>query len=173
MRSTSSHGKLTLGELALLSVMAALIFASKIALAALPNIHLVGVLLVLCAIHFGGKAFYTVAVYVMLEGLVFGFGDWWFAYLYTWPLLVLLALPLRKSKSWLLYALLTGVFGLVFGALCALVKIVLFGWQTALTWWLAGIPYDLIHAGSNFVLTLILLPPLDKLFEKLTPKLRK
>ncbi len=172
MRSTSSHGKLNLRELSVLSLMAAVIFASKVAMAALPNIHLVAGLLVLTAITFGWKSLYTVFVYVMLEGLVFGFGTWWFAYVYTWPLLVVLTMAIRKIHSYVLYALLTGVFGILFGLLCLPAHLFLVGLKGAFSWWLAGVPYDLIHGVSNLVLTLILFPPLDKLLGKLKNRLR-
>ncbi len=172
MNSTSSHGKLNLRELSVLALMAALIFASKVAMAALPNIHLVAVLLILTAITFGWKSLYTVFVYVMLEGLVFGFGTWWFAYVYVWPLLVVLAIALRKAHSYILYTLLAGVFGILFGALCLPAHLVMLGWKGAFNWWLAGVPYDLIHGVSNLVLTLILLPPMDKLLNKLKARLR-
>lgn len=168
----SSPGKLSLRELSVLSLMAALIFASKVAMAALPNIHLVAVLLVLTTLTFGWKSLYTVFVYVLLEGLVFGFATWWFAYLYVWPLLVVLTMALRKAQSNILYALLTGVFGILFGVLCLPAHLFLVGWKGAFSWWLAGVPYDLIHGVSNFVLTLVLLPPLVKLLGKLKGRLR-
>lgn len=171
MRSTSSPGKISLRELALLSLMAALIFASKVVMAALPNVHLVAVLLILCAVTFGWKSLYTVFVYVMLEGLVFGFGTWWFAYLYIWPLLVVLTMLLRPTNSYVLYAILAGVFGLMFGALCGIINLFILGVQGTVTWWLSGIIFDMVHGVSNFVLTLILLPPLDKLVRKLKRRL--
>ena len=37
----------------------------------------------------------------------------------------------------------------------------------AFTWWLSGIPYDVIHCVSNAVLVFALLPPLRKLLETL------
>lgn len=169
----SSHGKLNLRELSVLALMAALIFASKVAMAALPNIHLVAVLLILTTITFGWKSLYTVFVYVLLEGLVFGFGTWWFAYVYVWPLLVVLTMAIRKLNSYVLYALLAGVFGIAFGALCLPAHLYLLGREGALSWWLAGVPYDLIHGAANLVFTLVLLPPLDKLLTRLRARLHK
>ena len=40
------------------------------------------------------------------------------------------------------------------------------GWQMALSWWISGIPYDVIHCVSNTVLTFVLLPPLRDLLER-------
>ena len=44
------------------------------------------------------------------------------------------------------------------------------GWETAFALWVAGIPYDLIHCGSNFVLTLLLYKPLYKVFRHYLPE---
>jgi len=38
----------------------------------------------------------------------------------------------------------------------------------AVTWWFAGIPYDIIHCVSNFFVTLILFKPLCKIMSKVT-----
>ena len=51
-RSTSV-GKITLRELTLLALLAALMLATQVAMASLPNIHLVGVLVILSALLFG------------------------------------------------------------------------------------------------------------------------
>lgn len=164
MTSTSSHGKLR--DLIALALLAAIAFACKIALSALPNIHLTAVILLLCVIMFGWRAVYAAAVYILLEGLVYGFGIWWIGYLICWPVLVALGLAVRKANSFVLYAVVGAISGFTFGALCAVPYIVLSGWRFAFAWWLAGIPYDLIHGVSNFVLCLLLLKPLSKLLQK-------
>ena len=118
MRSSSqSAGKLSVRELALLPLMGALIFGCKEALYALPNINVNAVLIILCAIFFGWKGMFSVGIYVMLEGLVNGFHIWWFGYLYTWPLLVAICMVFRKNDSAFVWAVIAGVFGLVFGPL--------------------------------------------------------
>ena len=101
----------------MLALMAALIFASKVALASLPNININSVLIILTVVFFGWKALYTVYVYVLLEGLFFGFSVWWYGYLYVWAVLVAAAMLLRKNDSALIWAAVAGVFGLVFGPL--------------------------------------------------------
>ncbi|MDE6281108.1 MAG: hypothetical protein K2M15_04865 [Oscillospiraceae bacterium] len=37
----------------------------------------------------------------------------------------------------------------------------------ALSWWLAGIPWDLLHGAANFAIALVLFRPLRKLLTKL------
>ena len=55
LRSMSA-GNQKLRELITLALLAALMFATQVALAALPNIHLVAVIVILAAMLFGWKA---------------------------------------------------------------------------------------------------------------------
>ena len=148
--------------------MAALIFASKVALAALPNINLNSLLIILTVVFFGWKSLYTVYVYVMLEGLVFGFSIWWFGYLYVWAILVVVAMLFRKNDSAVIWAVIAGLYGLVFGPLMYLEYFAINGgWEMFFTMWVSGIPYDLAHCGGNLVFTLVLYRPLHKVMERL------
>ena len=157
---------LHLRELLGLSLMAALMFGAKVALSFLPNVHLGALFLIAATLRFGPKALYTAFIYVMLEGLVYGFGLWWISYLYIWPLLVLLALPLRKTKSYFVLSVLGALHGYLFGALCAIPVGVISGLAAGFSYWIAGIPFDLIHGTSNFILCIVLLRPLDRLTQR-------
>ena len=172
MRSSSTPaGKFSAKELCVLSLMAALIFASKVALAALPNINLNSLLIILTVVFFGWKSLYTVYVYVMLEGLVFGFSIWWFGYLYVWAILVVVAMLLRKNDSAVIWAVIAGLYGLIFGPLMYLEYFAINGgWEMFFAMWVSGIPYDLAHCGGNFVFTLVLYRPLHKVMERLMEK---
>lgn len=150
--------------------MGALMIASKIAMAALPNIHLVALLIILTVVFYGWKAMYSVAVYIMLEGIIFGFGLWWVSYLYAWPLLCAVCVLLRKNDSPLLWAVTAGVHGLLFGALCAIPYLFIGGWSMALSYWVSGIPFDLTHCAGNFILTLLLYRPLKRTLDKVLKK---
>ena len=142
-------------------------FASKIVMASLPNIHIIAFLIVLTSMFFSWQALYSVAIYVLLEGLFFGFGLWWVSYLYAWPLLVPVVVLLRKNESPLFWAIVTGLHGLLFGALCALPYIFIGGFPMAFSYWLNGIPFDLLHCAGNFAVTLLLLRPMRALMQKL------
>ena len=146
--------------------MAALIFGTKVALAGIPNVNLNSVLIILTVVFFGWKALYTVYIYVLLEGLIFGFSVWWVGYLYVWAILVVVAMLLRKNDSALLWAVVAGVYGLVFGLLMYLEWFAINGgWEGYFAMWVAGIPYDLTHCVSNFVLTLVLYRPLYRVMD--------
>ena len=152
-------GKLTSRELCLHAMLGALLFALKMAFAALPNIHPVAVLIIAGTLCFSWRMLYSVGVYVLLEGMVYGFGLWGLGYLYIWPLLVALTLLFRREDR-LFFTLLAGAFGLCFGALCAVPYLFIGGWQMALSYYVAGIPFDALHALGNAVLTWTLLPVL-------------
>ena len=70
----------------LCALLAAMTMALKMAMAPLPNIEPVSLMILVCALVFGRQVFYVVFTYIFLEGLVFGFGLWWASYLYLWPL---------------------------------------------------------------------------------------
>ena len=67
---------------ALSGILGALMFVSQVALAPLPNVELASSLTVLFTLALGPYVGYTLAVFVLLEGLLYGFGLWWFSYLY-------------------------------------------------------------------------------------------
>jgi len=75
------------------------------------------------------------------------------------------------AVSQLAAPILSGVFGLCFGLLCAPVYIFTGGIGLAVSWWVSGIPYDLLHCVGNFGMALILFVPLRKLLESLYHKL--
>ena len=158
---------LPLRDLLALSMLAALMFCAKFALQNIPNVHLGAVLLIVATLRFGIKTLYMVFVYIMLEGLFFGFSIWWVPYIYIWAILVLAVLPQRKHKSWLMLSVTGALHGYLFGAMCAIVTAVIGGLKAGFAFWVSGIPYDLIHGTSNLILCLVLLRPLDKLAQKL------
>ena len=169
-RSKPDGERLTVRELCILSLLGAFIFATKFALAGLPNVNLNTLLIILCVVFFGWKTLYAVFIYVMLEGLVFGGNGyllWWFGYLYTWPLLVAVCMLFRRNDSALIWAVIAAVFGLVFGPLMYLEYFAINGgWEMFFAMWVSGIPYDLIHCGGNFVFTLVLYKPLYRVMER-------
>jgi energy-coupling factor transport system substrate-specific component len=57
----------------------------------------------------------------------------------------------------------SGTFGLYFGALCAVPYLVTGGPAAGIAYWVSGIPFDLIHCASNLTLCLTLWKSLTKL----------
>lgn len=154
-------------KLALFSLLGGLMFAAKMAMAQLPNIEPVSLLVMLYTVCFGWQGLYAVYLYVLLEIAVWGVGLWNVCYLYIWLALFIPARLLWDMDSPFGWAALSGGFGLLFGALCAPVYWVTGGWAFAVSWWVSGIPMDLLHGAGNFVIALILFKPLRRLLDKL------
>ncbi len=148
-------------ELVVLALLGALMFAAKMALAALPNIEPVSLLVIVYTVVYGKKALYPIYVYVMLEILFWGLGRWNLNYLYVWLVLFFLATAFRKMQSPWGWAILSGAYGLNFGLLCTPVYWITGGWAFGLSWWISGIPWDVVHCVGNFVIALMLVRPLS------------
>ena len=178
--STPPRPEFSAIEITTLAMMGALIFAVKFALAGIPNIQLNAPLMILTTLFFGWKALCTVAIYVLLEGLVFGFHVYWVSYVFIWPLLVVMVMFLRRfelfqgEKAALPWAVAAAFWGLLFGPLMYIPYFcIMGGWKGYFAMWIAGIPFDLTHAAGNFVFTLVLYWPLHKLLTTLTNKHRQ
>lgn len=154
-------------ELTLLSLLGTVMFGTKIAMASLPNIEPVSLLVVVYSKVLGRKALYPIYIYVFLDLLVWGIGLWNFNYIYVWLLLFILCRFFARMESPLGWAILTGAFGLGFGLLCAPIYCLSGGWRFGLNWWLAGIPFDVLHCVGNFFLVLVLKQPLTRLLSTL------
>ena len=155
--------------------MVAVIEVCKTALSFLPNIELTTFWLIMFTLFFGKKVAFVVPVFILLEGSVYGFGSWWIMYLYVWPLLVFFTWVFKKQESVWFWSILSAVFGLLFGFLCAIPYAVMGaldgGIRGALyagfTWWVAGIPWDITHGIGNFVLMMVLYIPVRNIMNYL------
>lgn len=148
-------------RVAVCGLLTALLLVLQITMAPLPNIELVSPLILLYTLVFGTQVFFILIPFILLEGMVYGFGMWWFGYLYVWPLWALVVrLFLRKEQPSVVWAAACGAFGLAFGALFAIPYALTGGLWAGVSYWLAGIPFDLLHCVGNFMLTLLLGGPL-------------
>ena len=173
MRNTSKAK-----DIATVGLMIAIIEAAKLSLAALPNIELVSFLIIMFTLHFGKKTFFAIPAFIIIEILIFGFEPMWVtAYLYIWPLLYLLTLIFSKAKSAFNMALLSGFFGLIFGFLCSFPYLFMStalnptaSLSSAIAYWIAGIPFDVIHGVSNFIIMLVLYTPVSRVLDRVNNK---
>ena len=160
-------GKLTVRELVLFAILGAMTFAAKYVMSFLPNIEPVSLCVMLFAAVFGKKWVYPVYLYVLMEILFYGISLWNINYLYIWAVLAIAAYCLRGMQSSLGWALLSGGFGLLFGALCGIVDIFIGGFSYALTRWVSGMPIDISHFAGKLDMALLLLSPIRKRLETL------
>lgn len=167
-RPTPSAIKLR--ELAALAVFAALMIALKEALAFLPNVEVVTLLVILATVHMGPKALLAVAVFVAVQPLLYPADAFWImAYCYVWPLLVGIVLLLRKWSHPLLWTVTAGFYGLLFGTLCSLPYFVAGGWGAGIGYIISGIPFDLLHCMGNTATVFLLFAPMDRVMKKILP----
>ena len=167
--------KITTRDITQIGLMIAVIEASKFLLAVFPNLELTTLWIIMFAIYFGPKVLFAVPAFILIEGMVYGFGLWWLMYLYIWPLLAIFVLLFKKMASIWFYSFLSALFGLFFGVLCAIPYFFIgavdggirSGLTAAFTWWVAGIPFDIVHCIGNFVLMLVLYKPITSIMKKM------
>ncbi len=156
--------KLSVKETVVFAMLGALMYASKLLMELLPNVHLLGVFVIALTVVYRKKALYPLYVFVFLTGLVGGFATWWLPYLYIWTLLwgaaMLLPRNLSKKAAPVVYMSLCAAHGFLFGVLYAPAQALLFGldFQGMLAWIAAGLPFDLVHGVSNFFCGLLICP---------------
>lgn len=159
-------------DIALFAMFGSMMFTSKLMLAFLPNVHMLGMFTMLLTVVYRRRALIPIYVYVMLDGLFAGFNVWWIPYLYLWTLLwgVTMLLPRRMSETaaTIVYPIVCSLHGLAYGALYAPAQAVMYGLSLGqtMTWIAAGFSFDIIHAIGNFAFGLFVLP-LSKLLLRL------
>lgn len=159
--------KISAKNVAEIGIMSATLSAGKFVLSFLPNIEIVTLLLVLYAIYFGRKAILSTFIFIAIECMIWGFGLWVIMYLYVWPCLVCTALIFKEKDNPLFWAVFTGMFGLLFGGLCSFTYFATSGINAGIAWWIAGIPFDIVHGISNFTITLVLFKPLHSVMKRI------
>ena len=157
MKRTDSSVKMI--HIVVMGLLAAILLIGQVGMAFLPNMEPVSTLVILYTLTHKKYTFYIIYVFVLLEGILYGFGIWWISYLYIWSILALIVLALQKIDSALIWAVVSGAFGLSFGALTAIPYLISGGVGAAFAYWTNGIPYDILHCCGSFVLTLILYKP--------------
>ena len=153
--------------MAIFSFIGAAMYASKIVMEFLPNIHLIGVFVIATTVVYRKKALYPIYIFVMLTGMFFGFASWWIPYLYIWLVLwaVVMILPrdMKPAVIPIVYMIVCGIHGLLYGILYAPVQMMLFGmsFKGILAWIAAGFPWDVVHGIGNFLCGVLICPVIN------------
>ena len=164
---------LSVREMAIFSMLAALMFCSKIIMDALPNIHLLGMFIMVYTLVYRVKALIPIYLFIFMTGLYGGFGLWWLPYLYIWAILwgITMLLPRRMPRvlSAIVYPAVCCLHGLMYGILYAPAQALIFGldFKGMIAWIIAGFPFDLMHGIGNLIAGLLILP-LSHLLRKLS-----
>ena len=155
---------LKIREIAVFGMLGALMYASKMLMEVLPNIHLLGVFTMAFTVVYRKKALYPIYIYVLLNGLFSGFATWWIPYIYVWAVLwgitMLLPKHMPKKIQPIVYMVVNACHGFAFGILYAPAQALLYGlsFQGMLAWIASGLPFDITHGISNFVCGVLIVP---------------
>lgn len=156
--------KLTIKEIAVFGMLGAVMYASKMIMELLPNVHLLGVFTIAFTVVYGKKALYPIYTYVILNGILCGFAAWWIPYLYIWTVLwgVVMLLPKKMPKKVqpIVYMAVCAAHGFLFGVLYAPAQALIYGFsfEKTVAWVIAGFPFDFIHGVSNFFCGILIVP---------------
>ena len=166
----------TVKELVVFAMLGAIMFVSDIVMEVLPNVHLLGMLIMAFTVAYRTKALIPIYVYVMLQGLYAGFALWWVPYLYVWTVLwgftMLIPRKLPKVAAGIIYPILCSLHGFAFGILYAPGQALMFGldFKQTLAWIAAGVAFDVTMGVSN-IFTGLLVLPFSELIVKLSRRI--
>ncbi len=159
-------------KMCVFSMLGTMMFASKIIMEIVPNVHLLGALTMIYTIVYRKQALIPIYIYVFLNGLYAGFAPWWVPYLYVWAVLWGMTMLLPKKMPHVIafpvYITVCSLHGLIFGILYSPAQALMFGmsFEGTLAWIVGGIPFDVIHAIGN-AFAAILIEPLSAVLLKL------
>ena len=137
--------KLSIKELTVFSMLGAVMYASKMIMEMIPNVHLLGVFIVAFTVVYRKKALYPIYIFVLLTGLLNGFSTWWLPYTYIWTVLwgVVMLLPKKMPKKIqpFVYMLVCAGHGFLYGTLYAPFQAIVYGlnFEKTIAWIIAGL----------------------------------
>ena len=156
------HQKLV--DIIVFTMLGIIMLLSKLLMEALPNWHLLGTLITAYTVVYRKDALKPIYIFVLLSGLIYGFGIWWIPYLYIWTVLwgmvMLLPKDMNPKVAVPVYMLVSGLHGLLYGTLYAPAQALLFGldFKGMIAWIVSGLPFDLMHCAGNVVLGVLIIP---------------
>ena len=174
-------GRRSIEHIRLLTVLAMLgviMYISDILMEFLPNVHIVGVLVIVYTVVYRFRALIPIYIYVILNGFFGGFGIWWLAYLYIWTVLwglvMLVPRKLPKKPRYVIYTVLCTLHGLSFGLLYLPVQMLYNSdIRYLISWWTFGfVAADVWHGIGNCIFGMLLIFPLSSLLIKLESKMK-
>ena len=157
-------------QLTFIAVYVAIIVALQTLLSGIVGIELTTLLFTVSAVFLPlGMTFPMVIVYCLIEGIMFGFGDWVLVYLIYWSFVISITYVFRKicKKRLLFFSLLNAIFGFLIGIFFAIEILIVYDLAYATSYYLNGVTSDVLHFGSNFLIALILFPVMQRIMPKI------
>lgn len=155
-------------ELVTMAFLTAIMFVGQVGMAFLPNIEIVSLLVILYTQLYRKKVFLIIYLFAFLEGVIYGFGIWWINYLYIWSILAVVVLLVPKKQPVPVWAVISGIYGLSYGFLCAIPYYITGGAGAGFSYWVTGIPFDILHCVGNVGVTLVLYKPVSAILRRMT-----
>lgn len=158
-------------RMVIFAMLGSLMFATTFVMKALPNIHLLALLIIVTTRVYRAWALVPIYIYVFLEGVIQAFSPWWIPYLYIWTILWAAVMLLPRELTFapvVIFCAMGFLHGALFGVMWAPVQAVLFGldFDGVLAWIGAGLPFDITHGVGNAAACTLALPLID-IFERL------
>ena len=160
---------------ALVGMMAATIECAKLALAAIPNVEAVSLLIALYSYVFGWAGVLAAVVFVCIEPLIYGIGSWMLTYFLFWPGVALLFMLFGKIKlkSRIIFTLVAIGLSIAFGMLSALIDIAFmtgvngYYFSNVIIYYIRGLGFDTVHVVSNGIVFITLFLFLQKKLDQI------
>lgn len=177
VKSSVRRAKFSALQIAYIAVCAATVTAGKLALAAIPNVEIVSLLLAAYGYVFGGAGVLAAFVFCGVEVLIWGAGSWVALYFIYWPALTLLfAVAGRlKIRRRLVLTAAACVMTVLFGVLSSLIDTGLFTgfhenfWQRFAIIYARGASFYITQTVCNAITFTLLFIPFTALLRKITP----
>lgn len=166
-----------LREIIIFALFGSMMFALKTVMMSLPNIHPLGMFIMVLTVVYRWKALIPIYIYVILDGIFFP-GVWWFPYLYIWTILwgitMLLPRKMKPAVAAVVYPAVCGLYGLLFGLFYAPAEALIYGmsFKQMIAWIAMGTYFDILHAIGNTAMGCLVLP-LSKVLLKLENSSRR
>lgn len=160
----TSKKLLSIREVVTFGMLGALMYASKLLMEFLPNVHLIGVFCIALTVVYRVKALFPIFIFSFLTGLFNGFNLWWYPYLYLWPVLwgmtMLLPREMNRKVAPFVYMGVCALHGYLYGTLYAPFQAIAFGlnFKGMIAWIIAGLPWDFVHGTSNLICGILICP---------------
>ena len=151
-------------DILVFTMLGVIMLLSKLLMEALPNFHLLGTLITAYTIVYRKDALKPIYIFVLISGIVYGFGIWWIPYLYIWTILWGMVMLLPKNMNPKIavpvYMIISGLHGILYGTLYAPAQALLFGYdfKTMVAWIISGFLFDIMHCVGNVLLGILILP---------------
>ena len=159
-------------RLALLSILTALCYVGRMMFQFIPNVQPVTAVLIILTLTLGMTDGFIVAILsIVLTNFLLGMGPWTIAQIASFGVLIvvtgLFVKPFynisQKRSRRIVFALFAFFGGLLYGFVISVISVKLMGINSFWAYYIAGIPFDLMHGLGNASFYLILEPILAPL----------